>query len=283
MEVLAEGLAGSVGGLFGRCVAFPFDTLRIRWSTAEAGTELGAVVRRVLKEEGISGFYRGLPFSALDVTCQKFLYVFFYAALKRLYSKLAKKDPATIATLLCGYVADILSSPFTMPIEATVVQLQRAPPDASKIAIVRKGLSPAAFASFFTSFANSGSIHFVLGWKPAFEFAFFDTIKGIILKAKAARNEKVELMASTAFFLGAIARASAASIVYPFNHGKALMQAEVAATWYAGIATVLRTEGLLALYRGLSLELARGVTQSALMFMMKEQVSSTINRIVLGK
>lgn len=279
MEVLAEGISGAVGGLFGRTVAFPFDTLRVKLSTSEAGIGLRKVVRRMLEKEGICGLYRGLPFSALDVTSQKFLYVLFFAVFKQTYRKIANNDPATLISLICGYFADLASTPFTMPIEATVVQLQSAPAHVSKTAIIRKTLL--SYEGLVGATVKAGSLHFILAWKPAFEFGIFDSIKNMILQARAVHNQKSELTPFTAFVLGAVARGIATTLIYPFNHGKALMQAELAATPYSGLGQILRTEGVLAIYRGLGLELMRGMTQSALMFMMMEQVREKIRQMIL--
>mmetsp|Transcript_154172 Transcript_154172/g.295866 ORF Transcript_154172/g.295866 Transcript_154172/m.295866 type:complete len:288 (+) Transcript_154172:70-933(+) len=279
MELLTEGVTGGIGGLVGRSTAFPFDTLKVRLATMEVGTTLGDVLKQIMAE-GLSSLYRGLPFSAFEAMYQKFLYVLFYAYCKSLSRRLTScADPPALANVLSGYFSDLACVPFSMPIEAMVVQLQSAPPSASRAAIVRQALLT---REGLLKSLKSGRAYFVLSLKPGIEFAVFDHIKSVILEARAEKGQRsANLSSGTAFALGAVARAIGTVVVYPYARGKAMSQAQLAPTAFAALVQVFRTEGILAMYRGLTMELLRGVTQAAVMFMVMEKLRAAVRRMLL--
>jgi len=266
MELAVEGIAGGLGGLLGRAAAFPFDTLKVRLATQSDGSLL-AVFKQIISEEGVFGLYRGLlPFSALEATEQKALYVLNYAAIKSLLRR-SFGELGIVATIFCGYLSDLLCVPISVPVEALVVQLQTTS-EANTWRLIhqalftREGLATAM---------KSGRAYFVLSLKPGIEFAFFDRIKSMILK-----DSTKELPALIAFFLGAVARAVATCFVYPYVRGKALSQAKMAPNPTEALRKVFLEEGLPALYRGISMEIMRGMTQSAVMFAVMERIRSVV-------
>ncbi|CAK9046208.1 Peroxisomal adenine nucleotide carrier 1 (GmPNC1) [Durusdinium trenchii] len=182
--------------------------------------------------------------------------------------------PCAEATVLCGYLSDLLCVPISMPIEALVVQLQTRKPEISKAEVVRQAL----FTWEGLAMAlKSGKAYFVLSLKPGIEFALFDRIKSMILKGYS----KKELRPLTAFFLGAVARAVATCMVYPYVRGKALSQAKLAPNATAALRKVFAEEGVAALYRGLSMEIMRGMTQSAVMFAVMERIRLSVRAKLL--
>jgi len=280
MDLLAEGVVGGVGGFVGRMAAFPFDTLKVKLATGEPGLGVRLALRRILAEEGVLGLYRGLPFSVVEGMYQKFLYVYLFSTMKQAARRLAQvQDLSILATLCCGYVSDLGTTPFSMPIEAMVVRLQSASAGASRAAIVRDALF--TWHGLLKAW-KSGAAYIVLSLKAGMEFALFDWAKNRILQAKNANNGAfgragaVDLSAREAFGVGAVARAIATCVVFPFVTGKALSQAQLASSALAGIRQVLHTEGPLALYKGLGMELSRGVTQAAVMFTVMERIRSVI-------
>lgn len=128
------------------------------------------------------GLYRGLlPFSALEATEQKALYVLNYAAIKSLLRRLCG-EPGILATVFCGYLSDLLCVPISVPVEALVVQLQtngRSGPAVSTWQILQQALFT---REGLATAMKSGRAYFVLSLKPGIEFAFFDRIKSMILK-----------------------------------------------------------------------------------------------------
>eukprot|EP00913_Durusdinium_trenchii_P021183 g19904.t1 len=270
-------------------------TQRVQREAEEAAEEGAAMMTTlgipekhvVVILEGVLGLYRGLlPFSALEATEQKAMYVLNYAAIKSFLRRLFGQELGMFATVLCGYLSDLLCVPISMPIEALVVQLQTRKPEISKAEVVRQAL----FTWEGLAMAlKSGKAYFVLSLKPGIEFALFDRIKSMILKGYS----KKELRPLTAFFLGAVARAVATCMVYPYVRGKALSQAKLAPNATAALRKVFAEEGVAALYRGLSMdggwliggcardEIMRGMTQSAVMFAVMERIRLSVRAKLL--
>lgn len=230
MELVVEGISGGLGGLLGRAAAFPFDTLKVRLATNSDGSLL-ALLKRIIAEEGVYGLYRGLlPFSALEATEQKALYVLNYAAIKSLLRRLCG-EPGILATVFCGYLSDLLCVPISVPVEALVVQLQtngRSGPAVSTWQILQQALFT---REGLATAMKSGRAYFVLSLKPGIEFAFFDRIKSMILKGSAK-----ELQPLTAFFLGAVARAIAHLFGVSIRQRKSLSTGEVGAKPHGSVA-----------------------------------------------
>eukprot|EP00928_Gymnodinium_smaydae_P097217 TRINITY_DN8752_c0_g4_i1.p1 TRINITY_DN8752_c0_g4~~TRINITY_DN8752_c0_g4_i1.p1 ORF type:complete len:285 (+),score=53.60 TRINITY_DN8752_c0_g4_i1:123-977(+) len=280
MELLVEGAVGGIGGLIGRTVAFPFDTLKVRLATSKGQGAL-SVIRKTLEEEGVSGFYRGLPFSSFEAMYQKCLYVLLYAVYKRLARALTGRSPGTLLSIVCGYLSDLTCVPFSMPIEAMVVRLQAAPVGASRMAIIRESLFT---RDGLVAALKSGRAYIVLSLKPGLEFAILDKVKEILLRKRRLAGAIVNddnLPASEAFALGAVARGLATLVVYPYARGKAMSQAQLAPSAAEALRLVLQSEGPLALYRGAGMELLRGMTQAAVMFASMERVRDAVRRALL--
>mmetsp|Transcript_35577 Transcript_35577/g.81540 ORF Transcript_35577/g.81540 Transcript_35577/m.81540 type:complete len:291 (+) Transcript_35577:65-937(+) len=270
MDLVAEGVVGGIGGLVGRTAAFPLDTLKIKLATGKSGRLLD-VLQSTIANEGILGLYKGLPFSAFEGMYQKSLFGLFYETFKRRYFRYTGVKPRGAVATLFGYLSDLCCIPFSMPLEAMVVRLQSSEPGVSTAEIIRQGLF--TWSGLLKAW-SSGRAYFILSWKPGIEFALFDYIK--------SKRGPGDLDAPTAFALGAVARAAATCVVYPYVRAKAMTQANLAPNAFAALRLVLVREGPSALYRGLVVELFRGVTQAAVMFMVMERVRSYVRKRLLG-
>jgi len=284
MEIFAEGVTGGIGGLVGRSIAFPFDTLKVKLATSD-GVGVKAVVQRILREEGIVGFYRGIPFSAFEALYQKFIYIFFFSGLKAAVLRLTGAEASTAATVACGYLSELGSVPFAVPIEATVVRLQSAPAGTPLLPIVKENLLT---RKGFMAALATGKVYIALSLKPGLEFAIFERLKKMILLSKAGPSRSPgmklgDLTPGAAFMIGALARAVATCIIWPVARGKALLQAKLADSASEAVLKLYKTEGVLSVYRGLSMELTRGVTQAAIMFAVMERLRSSIYDAILKR
>eukprot|EP00930_Biecheleria_cincta_P050025 TRINITY_DN35214_c0_g1_i1.p1 TRINITY_DN35214_c0_g1~~TRINITY_DN35214_c0_g1_i1.p1 ORF type:complete len:281 (-),score=34.43 TRINITY_DN35214_c0_g1_i1:332-1174(-) len=277
MDLLVEGVAGGLGGCIGRACAFPFDTLKVKLATRSSERSARIVIRDLLVEEGVFGLYRGVVFSASEAFLQKLLYAIVFAAFKKAYLRILGRSPNAVATVACGYLSDLFSVPFCVPIEAMVVQLQSASANVSRCAIVNKALFT---YDGLSDSLKSGKAYLVLSLKAGLEFAIFDTVKKNILENS---DGKVDLAPFTAFSVGGVARAIATAIMYPGSRGKAMTQAKLAPDMLSAVLHVRQTAGILALYQGLGMELMRGVTQASVMFAVMERLRAIVRDVLLRK
>ena len=134
------------------------------------------------------------------------------------------------------------------------------------------------------------SAHSLGALKPAFQYAIYERIRRITLE-----GQTTALSALQAFVLGAIARATADCICYPARTAKTRKQsalktakgataeeaAEAARVANMGSIEVLqhvaKTEGFTAIYRGVEMEVGRGVFSAGLMLMVKERLDSVVS------
>eukprot|EP00397_Hematodinium_sp_SG-2012_P035325 GEMP01037983.1.p1 GENE.GEMP01037983.1~~GEMP01037983.1.p1 ORF type:complete len:269 (+),score=42.08 GEMP01037983.1:89-895(+) len=266
MDLITEGVSAAVGGALGRGTAFPLDSLKTKIA---AGA--GKSAMEILRQEGLLALYRGCHFAVVEASWTKAATFFIYAWLKKIHNQVVGGDPNVFSGIALGYLADLACVPSSAPLEIMVSNLQ---------AGTTKNLQNLNVTFFLTAIRNAFRASLFLSLKPAMEMAFFD-----LLKKRYIRLKKSAITPLVAFFLGAIARCLSTFIVYPFLRVKILQQTiatDVKMSPVRFIAHLKDTEGMLALYRGLSMELARGVTQSSVMFMVMEQVKETIVRVLSG-
>uniref|UniRef100_A0A7S1XZ49 Uncharacterized protein n=2 Tax=Phaeomonas parva TaxID=124430 RepID=A0A7S1XZ49_9STRA len=129
-----------------------------------------------------------------------------------------------------------------------------------------------------------------LCWRPAVQYAIYDQLKALLLKAKRRK----ELTSAEAFLLGAVSRAIATIILFPYARAKVVAQAgknasadrpeeeRASASMVSVLVQIYRDEGVPGLFQGLGPELVRGVFSAALMLMVKEKLTASVKRALLG-
>ncbi|KAI0925620.1 hypothetical protein AcV5_008306 [Taiwanofungus camphoratus] len=133
-------LAGALGGCFSNAVVYPLDVVktRIQASTEDANgnrekLSIVSALMRILKEEGIAGYYRGFGATMLNTFSMQYAYFFFYSFVRtsyitRLASRLPKGSKApplsTAAELILGAIAGALAQIFTIPVAVIATRQQ---------------------------------------------------------------------------------------------------------------------------------------------------------------
>ena len=119
---------------------------------------------------------------------------------------------------------------------------------------------------------------------PAVQFMLIEMLSARIRKAKGVREDaKLVLSPLETFSQGALAKVGATLITYPVQLIKSRMQAErrtKGAEGYASIPdairTIVATEGVGGLYKGMDTKMVQSVIAAALLFSTKEQ---TVNLV----
>ncbi|EIW57663.1 adenine nucleotide transporter [Trametes versicolor FP-101664 SS1] len=293
--------------------------------------KLGAIniLLRILKEEGFSGYYRGFIATMLNTFSMQYAYFFFYSFVRTSYIKrLASKRPAgsasaplsTAAELALGAVAGGLAQIFTIPVAviATRQQIGRSldRPSAKKAGKAPAGAEKqdAAEDEYDDSFlgvareiiAEEGVTGLWLGIKPglvltvnpAITYGMYERVKSVMLVAKGETSAKANAKLSPwqAFTVGALSKALATVVTYPYIMAKVRIQARSADVeeaqeehialpqhnrphhktgHHVGALTVLeriwRRNGFLGWYQGMGAQLVKAVITQALLFMSKDQ------------
>ncbi|XP_055331790.1 calcium-binding mitochondrial carrier protein SCaMC-3-like isoform X2 [Paramacrobiotus metropolitanus] len=123
-------LAGSMAGAMSQSAIYPMEVIKTRLTLGTTGQFDGIfhAARRILKNEGLSAFYRGyapnlagiLPYAGIDLAV--------YESLKRWYLRrhLPSKDaqPPALVVLACGMVSSVCGQVSSYPLALVKTRLQ---------------------------------------------------------------------------------------------------------------------------------------------------------------
>ncbi|CAD7922519.1 unnamed protein product, partial [Amoebophrya sp. A120] len=165
MDVIVEAITGATGGVLGRCVAFPFETLKQRRTRDPSASVLDVLA------EGPGTVYRGLHWSALEAWNSKGFQFMVVTKLRQMYLKHTGKKPTSIwIAVLLGYLADVASLWNTITLENVIARLQTDPDTFS----VRREI---LCVQFLRKVARQLPVYLILALKPGIEHGLFDVFK----------------------------------------------------------------------------------------------------------
>ncbi|KAF8589435.1 adenine nucleotide transporter [Ramaria rubella] len=259
-----HALAGALGGVFSNAVVYPLDTVKTRIQAASSSAKdhkgkgkspsssqlsIVKLLFKIMREEGIFGFYKGFGASMLNTFSQQYAYFFFYSFVRNTYLKrLARTSPAgskvpaisTIMELVLGALAGALAQIFTIPVAviATRQQVGRTkkkstyPPQAFQETI-GKSQSVDDNESFFAvgkEIVREDGIGglwlgikpgLVLTVNPAITYGVFERVKGLALLG----STDTKLTPWHSFAVGAFSKTLATIVTYPYIMAKVRVQA----------------------------------------------------------
>lgn len=220
----------------------------------------------------------------------------------------ARGQPETVnlrlaALLISGYLGEALGIPLFAPLEYVAVQVQTSKTREGPVSVVQRTLSEKGVQGFYRGW----QIYLLCAFQPMLLYPIIERVKAAMLRGK---GEGAVLTANAAFWLGALSKAVASTATYPINTVRVIMQAssrksddspkraseiasngdepvrktskpDVGSTNIFDVFTgVLREEGPLGFYKGLSGELAEGLLGAALQLLVKEKVTSATRMLV---
>ncbi|KAJ3407876.1 ADP/ATP carrier protein [Chytriomyces hyalinus] len=297
-----EASTGAVAAVFANLLVFPLDVVASRLqiqSKALASvqahskpysSQLDALVR-ITREEGLlQGLYAGV----------------YLKLLKRIYVNQPRMLlPSTSAELALGAVAGALSRAITNPISVVTTRLQTSnttPNSTSKptsTSIINEILQTDGIVGLWRGFPAS----LVLTVNPALTYGLFERVKSLVVarrmkravgKGMDAKSVSGMLSSGDAFLVGALTKALATIVTYPYIMAKVRMQwrppvssdaskdplregnkkgLEDAIRYKSAtdvLSKVWQTEGLLGWYVGLNAQLLKAVLCQGILFMTKD-------------
>lgn len=312
-SILAEVVAGSVGGMFSASALYPLEVLKTKMQADESassksnnnedeeeGTSSGPLTAteyawKLYEKGGVEVFYAGVETSAMQSALEKALYFFAYTGLKNVYNAtISHGDLATIPNLIVGCMAEWAHLPITLPIDCWTTAIQTSKdPTQGPMAIMMTMLSERGLKGMYKGI----QAYTVLCLKPSIQYTVFEQIKRIVLLSRqnnhrsssssGSNGKRLQsLTAMEAFFLGMLARTIATILTFPYLRAKVMLQARAAASSDSSdkskntqisipgmLAEMYQTGGISTVYQGIGPELTRGVLSAALMMMAKEKIS----------
>ncbi|CUS23863.1 LAQU0S12e01728g1_1 [Lachancea quebecensis] len=208
-RVFKDLLAGTAGGIAQVLVGQPFDTTKVRLQTSSTPTTAVQVVKNLIQNEGLRGFYKGTltPLVGVGacVSCQFGV----NEAMKRFFRG-SNSDPNKPLTLpqyyVCGLAGGIANSFLASPIEHVRIRLQtqtssgtaasfKGPLDCirklNSNGVLMRGLTPTVVreaqgcATYFLTYEALVANEVYKGLKrsdvPAWKLCMFGAISGVTL------------------------------------------------------------------------------------------------------
>ena len=295
-EALKDITFGSIAGVIGKTIEYPFDTVKVRLQSQPDTLPIryqGPLdcFRQSLRAEGITGLYRGISAplvgAAIETSSLFFSYRIAQNALQATILPPTHGDPLPLSALIaCGGASGAFTSLLLTPIELVKCQMQ-VPLTPSSV----QGPGPfSIIASVFRHHGILGFWHGQLGTLiretggSAAWFGSYEGVSALFRKyndrhtpsiAKAAREDKLFLYQQ--MLAGATAGVSYNFIFFPADTIKSRMQTEgihaggqVRRTFWVSGKALWQQQGLQGMYRGCGVTVGRAAPSSAFIFAVYE-------------
>jgi len=292
-EVLNHGISGALAGCISTFLLYPIENVKTRMQamakanqqhqTIEEGATTGTVnlekkekkptvtdtVKEIIRKEGIKGFYKAIVPYVIGTLASFGIYFFWYEFFKGIFSK---QEFNAWQVMKTGLVAGCITTTFTNPI--WVVQTRILLEKSNKLNLweaIKSIVHNEGIGGFFKGLGAS----YVLVLNPIVQFVVYE-----FLKNKFAGTKYTTALI---FIAGAISKAIATIVTYPYQTIKTLLQANKGkhVNQIDMILEVYAQKGMQGFYNGLSAKLSQTVINSALMLVIYEKLQRLVG-LLLG-
>lgn len=116
---------------------------------------------------------------------------------------------------------------------------------------------------------------------PSIHYTVFDMTKARILERRKQKGYKLSM--AEAFLIGLFAKFVATIATYPLIRAKVILMVTSETSMIKTLQKSYKEEGTRGLYKGCDWQLLHTVLKSALMMMVREQISDSSRKIIVGK
>ncbi|KAF2068801.1 hypothetical protein CYY_009877 [Polysphondylium violaceum] len=300
-EKLLHLLTGATSGLLADSIMHPIDTIRVRLQVEKVGQNkykggTFSVFRSIVKNEGVSYLYKGLPIVAVATVPAHGLYFFGYEYFKgkiqQHYGDSAGQSSMT--HFVAGNIANLMGSIVWVPMDIIKQRLQvqsdtakshpnqtfyRGSFHAAKVIFKEEGVR-----GFFRGFLPT---LYIYGPYVGIYFSFYEKAKQIGKRYIDFNNDDNKYI-SLAFQLtnGFMAGSLAAAITCPLDVVKTRIQVQrlgderLYTGMLDGFKTILKEEGLSAFVKGMGARVLWLAPGSALTIAAYEQLKSFFGKFI---
>ncbi|CAK9032617.1 unnamed protein product [Durusdinium trenchii] len=311
---LVQASAGAAGAVVASMALQPVEVAKTRIQISTGGDDSTLqTLRKIAAADGFLGLWLGAWGKCAENGAKNFAYFYIYDGMNALAKR--QMEVTTLVKLILGYVAGVGNTLMNMPLEviSTKMQLDDAK-GISTFGMLRRIVRHEGVGTLYTGLGYN----IALCINPAIQNTILDKLKEGILKHMQRKNPQVApaLTAFQAFTLGAIAKAVATVLTYPLVRLKTNLQAgkvptlerqpslrkvtsktskgsQPAGMERSGSVEMIRAlsfredkepeklslwQRFVELYRGVGSALLKSTLQSALLYMVKDQVEFTVER-----
>ncbi|GBC02413.1 hypothetical protein RclHR1_04600013 [Rhizophagus clarus] len=229
LSPFGNAVAGSLGALFALTIIYPLDIIKTRLQVQSKNcstmmkddeyyeSTFDAIIK-IIKTEGITGLYAGLPAGLIGVASTNFAYFYWYSFLR---SKVFKQESmSTISELLLGAFAGALAQIFTIPVSVVTTRQQTTNSKHRKdlFGTAEEIISDDGITGLWKGLKPS----LILCVNPAITYGAFERFKHLV--SKRLSNNNGELSPGIIFCLGALSKTIATIVTYPYIMAKVRLQ-----------------------------------------------------------
>ncbi|KAF7168501.1 hypothetical protein CNMCM6106_003668 [Aspergillus hiratsukae] len=235
-------------------------------------------VSHVVREEGISGLYRGLSSSILSTASMNFAYFYWSTKARTVHQRILESynipdSNGIVKELLLGAVGGAMAQICTNPIAVIVTRQQtcRGVDEAQSIFDVLKDI--VSTEDGWTGLWRGLKVNLILVANPMITYGLYQWLRGVLLRFRE------RLGFADAFLLGALSKVAATVATHPLIVAKTMLQSKPPdcrdGRRFRGFTEVLlfiiQHEGIRRLYKGLAPQIVKGFLVQGLMMMLKER------------
>jgi len=280
LEALVNANSGAWAGLWATLFIAPVDSIKVELQSATGETSKGIIATLIQKfndpTQGPSSLYSGVTPKAGWSMVGKWFFYGAYFLLTTSYENIFGKKPDFFRNLILASLSDLCHVPISAPLEKISTQCIKKKKSPGEVISELYNSKEQNKPTGIWAFLPNPVLYLWLSLSPALTNTIFTQVKTYFLQSRGRPNGV--LGAAESFVLGAIARAIATLVIFPFIRCKIVMQSEGNMPIKKCLKTIVRgSNGRKALYYGLNAELIRGVISSAITLMLKER-SLKMNR-----
>lgn len=284
-------IAGSAGAVVANALVYPLDIVKTRLQvqvkkakSAESAsnpaddehyTSTWDAITKIVKEDGATGLYAGMPGSLLGVASTNFAYFYWYTIVRTLYlsGQTVPKPPSTAVELGLGAIAGAVAQLFTIPV-AVVTTRQQTQHKSERKGLLDTGRDIIASEDGWTGLWRGLKASLVLVVNPAITYGAYQRLREGLFPGKAT------LKPWESFLLGSLSKMLATIATQPLIVAKVGLQSKPPParegkpfkSFIEVMAFIIEHEGPLGLFKGIGPQILKGLLVQGFLMMTKERV-----------
>jgi len=132
---LYQASSGALASVMSNLLVYPLDTVTTRMQTSKGRSNLVSAFKRIVREEGVSSFYKGLGSDTLSTAISQFVFFYVYSLLHKVFLRHKTRSTARAAVggqttlsalegLLVGCLAGLVAKGCVAPLSNVTVRQQ---------------------------------------------------------------------------------------------------------------------------------------------------------------
>jgi hypothetical protein len=287
-----NAVAGATGAVIANALVYPLDIVKTRlqvqvkkpasYAAAAAANPADDehynstmdAIAKIVKADGLSGLYAGMPGSLLGVASTNFAYFYWYTVVRTLYLSYVPTTPGTAIELSLGAVAGAVAQLFTIPV-AVVTTRQQTVSKHERKGLIATGQEVVASEDGWTGLWRGLKASLVLVVNPAITYGAYQRLRDIMYPGKK------QLKPLEAFLLGAMSKCLATIATQPLIVAKVGLQSRPPPARngkpFKSFIEVMKFniehDGLIqGLFKGIGPQILKGLLVQGFLMMTKERM-----------